>query len=103
MALGVLTACIAQTTTAYRPSNQSKTALPTRISEIRDRNNFRDKELEQRLTTIRRKVISDLPQARFREKRKHWFFDCRSREQSKAEIARIGFARQAEIVRFTTL
>jgi hypothetical protein len=44
MALGILTSCTAQTTTAFRPSNQSTTGLPTGVSEIRDRNNFRDEQ-----------------------------------------------------------
>jgi hypothetical protein len=53
LALGILTACIAQTTTAFRPSNQSKTALLTRVSEIRDRNNFRDEQqAAPRVTTL---------------------------------------------------
>jgi hypothetical protein len=44
MALGILTACTMQTMTVFRPSNQSTTALPTGVSEIRDRNNFRDEQ-----------------------------------------------------------
>jgi hypothetical protein len=44
MALGILTSCTAQTTTAFRRSNPSTTALPTGVSEIRDRNNFRDEQ-----------------------------------------------------------
>jgi hypothetical protein len=44
IALGILTSCTAQTTTAFRPSNQSTTGLPTGVSEIRDRNNFRDEQ-----------------------------------------------------------
>src|SRR5262249_47559907 len=44
MALGILTSCTAQTTTAFRPSNQSTTTLPTSVSEIRNRNNFRDEQ-----------------------------------------------------------
>jgi len=44
MALAILTSCTAQTTTAFQPSNQSTTALPTGVSEIRDRNNFRDEQ-----------------------------------------------------------
>lgn len=44
MVLGILTSCTTQTGTALRPSNESKTALPTRVSEIRDRNNFRDEQ-----------------------------------------------------------
>ena len=44
MALGILTSCTAQTTTELRPSNQSTTARPTGVSEIRDRNNFRDEQ-----------------------------------------------------------
>jgi len=43
MALGILTACTAQTT-AFRPSNQSTTALSTAVSEITDRNNLRDEQ-----------------------------------------------------------
>ena len=42
MALGILTSCTAQTTTAFRLSSQSE--LPTGVSEIRDRNNFRDEQ-----------------------------------------------------------
>ena len=44
MALGILASCTAQTTTAFRPSNQSTTASPTGVSGIRDRNNFRDEQ-----------------------------------------------------------
>jgi hypothetical protein len=44
MALGILTSCTAQTTTRFRRSNQSTTAVPTGVSEIRDRNNFRDEQ-----------------------------------------------------------
>jgi hypothetical protein len=42
MALAILTSCTAQTMTGFRPSSQS--ALPTGVSEIRDRNNFRDEQ-----------------------------------------------------------
>jgi hypothetical protein len=44
MALEILTSCTAETTTAFRSSNQSTIALPTGVSEIRDRNNFRDEQ-----------------------------------------------------------
>ena len=44
MALTILTSCTAQTTTAFRPSNQSTTAFSTGVSEIKDRNNFRDEQ-----------------------------------------------------------
>jgi len=44
MALGILTSCTAQTPTAFRSSKQSPTSLPIGLSEIRDRNNFRDEQ-----------------------------------------------------------
>jgi hypothetical protein len=42
MALGILTSRTAQTTAGFRPSSES--ALATGVSEIRDRNNFRDEQ-----------------------------------------------------------
>src|SRR5262245_5588425 len=44
MPLAILTSCTAQRMAAFQPSNQSTTALPTGVSEIRDRNNFRDEQ-----------------------------------------------------------
>jgi hypothetical protein len=44
MVLGILTSCTAQPTTGFRPSNRSTRAVRTGVSEIKDRNNFRDEQ-----------------------------------------------------------